>query len=43
MPGLMVTGPVLALSDAHRDRTVEMLRTDWANQVTVLHDCRVDK
>jgi DNA-binding transcriptional LysR family regulator len=42
MPGLTVTGPVLALSDAHPDLSVEVLRTDWTNQVTVLHDGRAD-
>ena len=41
-PGLTFTGPVLALSDAHPDLTVEVLRTDWTTQVTVLHDGRAD-
>ena len=42
MPGLTVTEPVLALSAAHPDLTVEVLRTTWTNQVTVLHDGRAD-
>jgi len=42
MPGLTVTEPVLALGAAHPDLTVEVLRTDWTNQVTVLHDGRAD-
>jgi DNA-binding transcriptional LysR family regulator len=42
MPGLTVTGPVRALSDAHPDLTVDVLRTDRTNQVTVLHDGRAD-
>jgi DNA-binding transcriptional LysR family regulator len=39
---LTVTEPVLALSAAHPDLTVEVLRTTWTNQVTVLHDGRAD-
>ena len=42
MPGLTVTEPVLALSAAYPDLTVEVLRTTWTNQVTVLHDGRAD-
>jgi DNA-binding transcriptional LysR family regulator len=42
VPGLTVTEPVLALGAAHPDLTVEVLRTDWTNQVTVLHDGRAD-
>jgi DNA-binding transcriptional LysR family regulator len=42
MPGLTVTEPVLALSAAHPDLTVEVLRTTYTNQVTVLHDGRAD-
>jgi DNA-binding transcriptional LysR family regulator len=42
MPGLTVTEPVLALGAAHPDLTVEVLRTEWINQVTVLHDGRAD-
>jgi DNA-binding transcriptional LysR family regulator len=42
MPGLTVTEPVLALGAAHPDLTVEVLRTEWINQVAVLHDGRAD-
>jgi DNA-binding transcriptional LysR family regulator len=42
MPGLTVTGAVLALGAAHPDLTVEVLRTDWTNQIAVLHDGRAD-
>src|ERR1700757_2248004 len=42
MPGLTVTEPVRALGAAHPDLTVEVLRTGWTNQVTVLHDGRAD-
>jgi len=42
MPGLTVTEPVLALGAAHPDLTVEVLRTEWTNQVSVLHDGRAD-
>jgi DNA-binding transcriptional LysR family regulator len=42
MPGLTVTEPVRALSAAHPDLTVEVLRTTWTNQVPVLHDGRAD-
>ena len=42
MPGLTVTEPVRALSAAHPDLTVEVLRTTYTNQVTVLHDGRAD-
>jgi DNA-binding transcriptional LysR family regulator len=42
MPGLMVTGPVRALSRAHPDLAVEVLRTGWDNQVLALRDGRVD-
>jgi DNA-binding transcriptional LysR family regulator len=42
MPGLTVTDPVRALGAAHPDINVEVLRTDWTNQVTVLHDGRAD-
>jgi DNA-binding transcriptional LysR family regulator len=42
MPGLTVTEAVLALGAAHPDLTVEVLRTEWTNQVTVLHDGRAD-
>ena len=42
MPGLTVTDPVRALGAAHPDLNVEVLRTDWTNQVAVLHDGRAD-
>jgi DNA-binding transcriptional LysR family regulator len=42
MPGLTVSEPVRALGAAHPDLTVEVLRTEWTNQVTVLHDGRAD-
>ncbi|GAA4587063.1 LysR substrate-binding domain-containing protein [Planotetraspora phitsanulokensis] len=42
MPGLTVTGPVRALGEAHPGLTVEVLRTSWNDQVSVLHDGRVD-
>jgi DNA-binding transcriptional LysR family regulator len=42
MAGLTVTEPVRALGAAHPELTVEVLRTDWTNQTTVLHDGRAD-
>lgn len=42
MPGLIVTGPVRALSVAHPELNVEVLRTSWDDQTEVLHDGRVD-
>jgi DNA-binding transcriptional LysR family regulator len=42
MPGLTVTGPVRLLREAHPGLAVEVLRTSWADQVTVLHDGRAD-
>jgi DNA-binding transcriptional LysR family regulator len=42
MPGLTVTEPVRALGAAHPDISVEVLRTDWADQIAVLHDGRAD-
>jgi DNA-binding transcriptional LysR family regulator len=42
MPGLTVTEPVRALGAAHPDISVEVLRTDWTNQISVLHDGRAD-
>ena len=42
MPGLTVTEPVRALGAAHPELTIEVLRTDWTNQITVLHDGRAD-
>ena len=42
MPGLMVTEPVRALGAAHPDISVEVLRTDWTNQISVLHNGRAD-
>ena len=42
MPGLTITEPVRALGVAHPDISVEVLRTDWTNQISVLHDGRAD-
>jgi DNA-binding transcriptional LysR family regulator len=42
MPGLTVTEPVRVLGAAHPELTVEVLRTDWTDQITVLHDGRAD-
>ena len=42
MPGLIVTGPVRALAEAHPGLDVRVLRTTWADQVAVLHDGRAD-
>jgi DNA-binding transcriptional LysR family regulator len=42
MPGLTVTAAARALATAHPDVAVEVLRTDWTNQVTVLLDGRAD-
>jgi DNA-binding transcriptional LysR family regulator len=42
MPGLIVTAAVRALSAAHPDLTVDVIRTSWYDQVEVVHDGRVD-
>ena len=42
MPGLTITEPVRALGAAHPDISVEVLRTDWTDQIAVLHDGRAD-
>lgn len=42
MPGLIVTGAVRALTAAHPQLRVEVLRTSWADQVEVLLDGRAD-
>jgi DNA-binding transcriptional LysR family regulator len=42
MPGLTVTAPVRALKTAHPDVAVEVLRTTWIDQVSVLHDGQAD-
>ena len=42
MPGLTITAATRALSKAYPDVSVEVLRTDWTDQVTVLHDGRAD-
>lgn len=42
MPGVIVTGAVRALAAAHPQLTVEVLRTNWANQTEVLRDGRAD-
>jgi DNA-binding transcriptional LysR family regulator len=42
MPGITVTSAVRAMQTRHPDLEVRLLRTDWFNQVEVLHDGRVD-
>ena len=42
MPGLTITFAIRALGNAHRDVSVEVLRTDWIDQVRVLHEGRAD-
>jgi DNA-binding transcriptional LysR family regulator len=42
MPGLIVTAPVRALSAAHPELTVDVVRTGWDDQVEVLRDGRAD-
>jgi len=42
MPGLMVTGPVRALSAHHPELTVDVVRTGWDDQVEVIRDGRAD-
>jgi DNA-binding transcriptional LysR family regulator len=42
MPGLIVTPVVRALSAAHPDLTIDVLRTSWDDQVEALHDGRID-
>jgi DNA-binding transcriptional LysR family regulator len=42
MPGITLTPMVRLLRDRHPDIDVRLLRTDWFNQVDVLHDGRVD-
>ncbi|WP_040809441.1 LysR family transcriptional regulator [Nocardia concava] len=42
MPGLIVTTAVRALTDRHPGLEVELVRTDWFDQVEVIHDGRVD-
>ncbi|MEU0493982.1 LysR substrate-binding domain-containing protein [Mycobacterium sp. NPDC006124] len=42
MPGLTVTFATRAVADTHPDVSVEVLRTDWTDQVEVLHAGRVD-
>lgn len=42
MPGLIVTGPVRALSAAHPELTVDVVRTGWDDQVEVIRDGRAD-
>jgi DNA-binding transcriptional LysR family regulator len=42
MPGLTVTEPVRAFAASHPEVTVDVLRTDWTDQVRVLRDGRVD-
>jgi DNA-binding transcriptional LysR family regulator len=42
MPGLVPTPVNAAFVDRHPQTTVEVLRTDWADQAAVLHDGRAD-
>ncbi|MGW4766760.1 LysR family substrate-binding domain-containing protein [Nocardia sp. NPDC004278] len=42
MPGLIVTAPVRAITDRHPELTLELVRTTWNDQTTVVHDGRVD-
>jgi DNA-binding transcriptional LysR family regulator len=42
MPGLTVTEPARAFAASHPEVTVDVLRTDWTDQVAALHDGRVD-
>ncbi len=42
MPGLIVTSAVCEMSRRHPDLAVEVLRTDWINQVDVIRDGTVD-
>jgi DNA-binding transcriptional LysR family regulator len=42
MPGITVTAAVGELAAAHPGLTVDLVRTTWDDQVTVLHDGRVD-
>lgn len=42
MPGLIVTAPVRALAARHPGLDIELVRTTWDDQITVLHDGRVD-
>lgn len=42
MPGLIVTAEVRELSRRHPGLSVEVLRTDWTNQVEVIRDGTVD-
>jgi DNA-binding transcriptional LysR family regulator len=42
MPGLIVTDAVRAIRDRHPGLTVDLVRTGWNDQTTVVHDGRVD-
>jgi DNA-binding transcriptional LysR family regulator len=42
MPGLTVTEPARVFAASHPEVTVDVLRTDWTDQVQVLRDGRVD-
>jgi DNA-binding transcriptional LysR family regulator len=42
MPGLIVTGPVRSLSSTHPELTIEVIRTNWEDQVEVIRDGRAD-
>ena len=42
MPGLTITFAIRALGSAYPDVSVEVLRTDWIDQVHALHEGRAD-
>lgn len=42
MPGLTITFAIRALGSAYPDVSVEVLRTDWIDQVRALHEGRAD-
>jgi DNA-binding transcriptional LysR family regulator len=42
MPGLIVTGPVRALRERHPELAVEVVRTAWHTQVSMVHDGQLD-
>lgn len=42
MPGLTITFAIRALASAYPDVSVEVLRTDWIDQVQALHEGRAD-
>jgi DNA-binding transcriptional LysR family regulator len=42
MPGLIVTGPVRLLTERHPELSVELVRTGWDSQVTLLREGELD-